>query len=119
MMSTLPKAVAPNTKNTTPKPASDRLTRLERRLLTASSPTRMNTEVKTGLMTSATNNDELKTTMSVMGKYFMNSPIKPGQMASGMNAASVVAVEAMMGQATSPTPSFAAAMADLPSSIKR
>ena len=35
----------------------------------------MNTEVKTGLMTSATNNDELKTTMSVMGKYFMNSPV--------------------------------------------
>ena len=33
----------------------------------------------------------------------MNSPMSPGHSASGKNAASVVPVDAMMGQATSPT----------------
>ena len=42
--------------------------------------------------------------INVNGRYCMNSPMMPGQMARGRKAASVVAVEAMMGQATSPTP---------------
>ena len=57
-----------------------------------------------GLITNAMKRDEDKTMMRVIGKYFMNSPMMPGQIASGRKAASVVAVEAMMGQATSPTP---------------
>jgi hypothetical protein len=68
----------------------------------------MKAAVRTGFMTKATNKDELKTIINVIGKYFMNSPMRPGQIAKGKNAASVVAVEAMMGQATSPTPCFAA-----------
>ena len=64
----------------------------------------MKIAVNTGLMTSATNSDEDKTTINVIGKYFMNSPNNPGQSANGMNAAKVVAVDAMMGHATSPTP---------------
>ena len=94
-------------------------TRLERRLLMSSSPTRMKTAVSTGLMTNATKSDELNTTINVIGRYFMNSPMSPGQIANGKKAASVVAVDAMMGQATSPTPNFAAATADLPSSMRR
>ena len=38
----------------------------------------------------------------------MNSPIIPGQRARGMKAASVVAVDVIMGMATSAAPSFAA-----------
>ena len=57
-----------------------------------------------GLITKAMKRDEDKTMMRVIGRYFMNSPMMPGQIARGRNAASVVAVDAMMGQATSPTP---------------
>jgi hypothetical protein len=35
----------------------------------------------------------------VIGRNFMNSPTMPGQNSSGRKAASVVAVEAMIGQA--------------------
>ena len=49
----------------------------------------------------------------------MNSLIKPGHKASGKNAANVVAVEAMIGHATSPTPYLAASYGLYPSSIKR
>ena len=61
-------------------------------------------------MTKATNKEEDNTVISVNGRYFINSPKSPGQNASGKNAASVVAVEAMIGIATSPAPSFAAVM---------
>ena len=50
----------------------------------------------------------MSTIIKVMGKYFMNSPIIPSHKASGKNAASVVAVEAIIGIAISPTASFAA-----------
>ena len=43
-----------------------------------------------------------------MGRYFINCPIIPGQKAKGKKAAKVVAVEAIIGMATSPTPNFAA-----------
>ena len=66
---------------------------------------------KTGLMTKATKREEPKTIINVMGKYCINSPIIPGHKAKGTNAASVVAVEAIMGQATSPTPFFVASIA--------
>ena len=36
---------------------------------------------------------------TVIGRYCMNSPTTPGQNNSGTNTASVVAVEAMTGQA--------------------
>ena len=76
----------------------------------------MKIEVNAGLITNATNREELNTMISVIGRYFMNSPIIPGQIASGINAASVVAVEAIIGQATSPTPYLAASNALMPSS---
>ena len=44
-------------------------------------------------------NDADSTAMRVRGMYFMNSPTMSGQNSSGKNAASVVAVDAMMGQA--------------------
>ncbi len=75
-----------------------------RRTFISASSTRMYTLVSTGLMTKAMNREEDKTMMRVIGRYFMNSPMMPGQMAKGKKAANVVAVEAMMGQATSPTP---------------
>ena len=43
--------------------------------------------------------DADRTAISVIGRYFMNSPDVPGQSASGTNAASVVHVEAMIGNA--------------------
>ena len=70
-------------------------------------------------MTSATNREDPRTMMSVMGKYFMNSPMSPGQKARGVKAARVVPVEAMMGHATSPTPYLAASKGEKPSSMKR
>ena len=72
---------------------------------------------KTGVITKATNNDDPKTIIKVMGKYCINSPIIPGQSANGTNAASVVAVEAIIGHATSPIPFLVASNAFKPSSI--
>ena len=83
------------------------------------SSTFMNIAVKTGFITKATNNDDPKTMMSVIGKKNINSPISPGQTISGEKAARVVAVEAIIGQATSPTPYLAASIAFMPSSISR
>ena len=51
----------------------------------------------------ATKSDELSTIISVIGKYFINSPMIPDQKANGKNAARVVAVEAIIGIAISPT----------------
>ena len=65
-------------------------------------------DLTTGFITNATNNDEPKTIINVMGKNFINSPIIPGQSASGTKAARVVAVEEIIGQATSPAPYLAA-----------
>jgi len=64
--------------------------------------------VKTGLITKATKSDEDKTIIKVMGKYFINSPMIPGQKAKGIKATKVVAVEAIIGHATSPTAYLAA-----------
>ena len=59
---------------------------------------------KTGLITRATNREEARTIIKVIGKNFINSPIIPGHKAKGTNAATVVAVEEISGHATSPTP---------------
>ncbi|CAI8174238.1 MAG: Uncharacterised protein [Crocinitomicaceae bacterium] len=72
---------------------------------------------KTGVITRATNNDEPKTIIKVIGRYCINSPIIPGQSANGTKAASVVAVEAIIGQATSPIPFLVASNEFNPSSI--
>ena len=55
-------------------------------------------------MTRATKSEEAKTIISVIGRNFMNSPMIPGHSAKGINAATVVAVDDIIGQATSPTP---------------
>ena len=49
----------------------------------------------------------------------MKAPMIPGQNMSGMNTATVVAVDPMIGQATSPIPFLAARIGDWPSLIKR
>ncbi len=56
-------------------------------------------EPSVGTNRSAISKDADRTAISVMGRYFMNSPISFGQNASGTNAASVVQVEAMIGHA--------------------
>ena len=76
-------------------------------------------EQSTGLITNATKSEELSVMMSVSGRNFMNSPMRPGQKAMGANAARVVAVDAMIGAATSPVPSFAATTRSCPRSRKR
>ena len=83
----------------------------------STSCTFINKAVNTGLMTKATNKEDDNTIINVMGRYFMNSPMISSQNAKGRKAARVVAVDVMIGQATSPTPSFAALTADLPSCI--
>ena len=71
-------------------------------------------EVKTGLITKATNNELDSTIIKVIGKYFMNSPIMSFQNIKGKNAAKVVAVDAIIGTATSPTPSLEAVTISFP-----
>jgi hypothetical protein len=71
-------------------------------------PILIRSEVRTGFTTNATNSDEDKTMIKVMGRYLKNSPIKLGQNMSGINAATVVAVDAIIAVATSPVPSFEA-----------
>ncbi len=57
--------------------------------------------------------------INVIGIYFMNSPIIPSQRINGKNAAKVVAVDAIIGIAISPTACFAASQGAKPLSIKR
>ena len=56
----------------------------------------------------ATINDDPRIAESVIGKYIINSPSVPGQVPRGINAAIVVAVDTIIGRATSPIPNFAA-----------
>ena len=64
--------------------------------------------------TIATNNDAVKVTVKVIGKYFINFPIVPGHNANGKNAIKVVAVEAITGQAISPIPILEAVTLSIP-----
>ena len=64
--------------------------------------------------------EEPNTTDSVIGKQTINSPITPGHIPKGINAATVVAVEIIIGNAISPIPFLAASTLFKPSSsIKR
>ena len=67
-------------------------------------------------MTRDTKRELERVTMSVMGRYFMNSPTVPVQNRSGLKAARVVSVEAMTGRATSPVALRAASARSQPSS---
>src|SRR5690606_38949041 len=73
----------------------------------SSSVTFINLEVNIELITRAINKEEKSTVESVNGKYIINLPIIPGQKPRGKKAAKVVAVEAIIGHAISPTPRFA------------
>ena len=72
-----------------------------------------------GTMIRPTNSDDESVMIRVRGKNFMNSPTMPGQNVIGKNAANVVAVDAMIGQATSPVAIFAASFRSYPCSRKR
>ena len=61
----------------------------------------INLETKTELKKTATSNEEQSTTESVIGKKIINFPILPGHSPSGINAATVVAVEIIIGKAIS------------------
>ena len=77
-------------------------------------------DTNTELKKMATKSDEPSTTDKVIGKYFMNCPITPGHNPSGINAATVVAVEIIIGNAISPIPFLAASIRLIPSwSIRR
>ena len=52
-----------------------------------------------GVKNSATASDADSVAISVIGRYFMNSPTTPGQNSSGENAATRVAVAAITGPA--------------------
>ena len=56
---------------------------------------------RAGLITKATNREEVSVMIRVMGRYFMNSPMIPGQAIIGKKAASVVTVDPITGHATS------------------
>ena len=57
--------------------------------------------------------------ISVIGKYRIKLPTNPGQKTIGKNAAKVVAVEAIIGRATSPVPLLAASMLLYPFCLNR
>ena len=71
------------------------------------------------VITTTENKEEAKTIINVKGRYFMNSPMISFHISNGKKAANVVAVDEMIGQATSPTPSFAASSGLKPSCISR
>ena len=64
----------------------------------------INWETKTELKKIATNNDDPKTIDNVIGRITINCPIIPGQRPKGIKAATVVAVEIIIGKAISPIP---------------
>ena len=53
----------------------------------------------TGTNNSAINNEDVSTHINVIGRYFINSPASPGQKRRGTKAASVVAVDEIIGSA--------------------
>ena len=55
-------------------------------------------EPKTGTNNKAINNEDIRTQIRVIGKYFINSPAIPGQNINGRKAARVVAVEDIIGK---------------------
>ena len=74
----------------------------------------MNVEQSTGLKTSATKSEATRVTITVMGRYFMNSPMMPGQKTRGPKAQIVVSVEAITGAVTWLVPCSAASVRLMP-----
>src|SRR5690625_7937232 len=74
------------------------------------SSTCMYFEINIALIIRATNKEEPNTTERVIGKNIRKLPSTPGHKPNGKKAASVVAVEAIIGQATSPIPCFTASI---------
>ncbi len=83
------------------------------------SPVSMKLETSMEFMKMATNREDPSTTDRVIGKKIINSPIIPGQSPRGTKAATVVAVEMMIGMAISPIPFLAASSRVMPSSSIR
>ncbi|CAI8266353.1 MAG: Uncharacterised protein [Flavobacteriaceae bacterium] len=72
-------------------------------------------ETNTELKNIATINEEQRTTESVIGKNTINFPILPGHNPRGINAATVVAVEIIIGKAISEIPFLVASILLIPS----
>ena len=70
--------------------------------------TRIRVEHRTGLINIATNKEDERVMMRVIGKNLMNSPEIPGMKINGKKAAIVVMVEVVTGTAISLTPIIAA-----------
>ena len=80
----------------------------------------INWDTNTELKKIATNKEDPSTMDRVIGRMTINCPIIPGQSPKGINAATVVAVEIIIGNAISPIPFLAASIRVIPSSsIKR
>ena len=74
----------------------------------------INTAACTGLITIATNKDESRQTISVKGRYLINSPTIPGKNNIGKNEDIIVKVAIVTGKATSRGPSRAASSGRIP-----
>ena len=105
----------PNIKNKTPKTPSVVVSLII--LLTGIlvSSIFINLETNTELKKIATSNEEHSTTERVIGKKTINLPILPGHNPSGINAATVVAVDMIIGKAISEMPFFVASILLMPS----
>src|SRR4030042_565871 len=79
----------------------------------------MNIAPSAGFITIATKSEDERPIMTVMGRYFMNSPIIPVQNRSGKNAASVVRVEDTTAGPTSTVALTVACSLGTPCSMKR
>ncbi len=75
---------------------------------------RISSEASAGLTISPTKSEASSAVETVCGRKNMKLPQMPGQKNIGLNAATVVKVDAMIGQATSLAPRFAAAFAGIP-----
>ena len=76
----------------------------------------INWDTSTELKKIATNKEDPNTIESVIGSIIINCPITPGHSPRGINAATVVAVEIMIGNAISLIPFLAASLRFIPSS---
>ena len=72
-------------------------------------------DTNTELKKIATTNEEHRTTERVIGKKTINLPILPGHNPSGINAATVVAVDIIIGKAISEIPFLVASILFIPS----
>ena len=97
-----------NTTNTNANPPKIYVILIKFLLLISFSLRSIKLDTSMELKNIATINDDPRIADNVIGKKIMNSPIIPGHPPRGINAAIVVAVDTIIGIATSPTPAFAA-----------